>query len=201
VGFDLGVGAFLAAKRFAVDETTQGEANYFIEDVVHVGKLAIPRKIRFHTGGGPMPRLTLGIELRNETPTCTYLEIAADVDSEVRVTHLKKIPVERWVKQIVGECSTDLVESSPTGRMFVERAATPERLKAVERMQRRRRDPRQDRALLERVAALYRQHPQAPNKAVAAEFRVSERTAGRWAEYCSDAGLLPKAPKQGQKRI
>jgi len=68
-------------------------------------------------------------------------------------------------------------------------------------MQRRRRDPRQDRALLERVAALYRQHPHAPNKAVAAEFGVSERTAGRWAEYCSDAGLLPKAPKQGQKRI
>ena len=201
MGFDLGVGAFLARKGLVVDKTTHGEANYFTEDLVRVGKLAIPRKIRFHTGGGSMPRLTMGIELRNETPTCTYLEIAGDAGSEVRVTHLKKIPIERWVKKIVGECSIDLVESSPTGQVYVERAATPERLKAVERMQRRRRDPKQDRELLERVAALYRHNPQAPNKAVAAEFGVSERTAGRWADYCSDAGLLPKAPKQGHKRI
>jgi hypothetical protein len=183
-----------------VDETTEGEATYNINDQEVIGKYAIPRKIRFITGGGPVPSLTMGIEVRNGAPTCTYLELVAGSDNEVRAKHLKLIPIERWVKRIWTECADEVV-ATKTGRVFITGVATAEKLAAVERMQRRRRDPRQDRALLERVAALYRQHPHAPNKAVAAEFGVSERTAGRWAEYCSAAGLLPKAPKQGQKRI
>jgi hypothetical protein len=203
VGFELGP-AFLgmrAARRVAVDETTEGEATYNINDKVPSGKLAVPRKIRFVAGGGAMPSLTMGIEVRNGVATCTYLELVAGSDNDVRAKHLKLIPIETWVKRIVAECAEDVVETTKKERIFIMGRATAEKLDAVERMQRRRRDPRQDRTLLERVAALYRQHPDAPNKAVAAEFGVSERTAGRWAEYCSDAGLLPKAPKQGQKRL
>ena len=36
--------------------------------------------------------------------------------------------------------------------------------------------------------------------AIAAKLGVSERTAARWADYASDAGLLPKA-QRGKKRL
>ena len=58
--------------------------------------------------------------------------------------------------------------------------ATPEQVKTVERLQRRRRDPN-DRALLEQVAALYKANPDAPLAAISEALGTSPRTAARWA--------------------
>jgi hypothetical protein len=184
----------------------EGVAVWHLNDDVIVGDQAIPRKIMFSAGGGPSPWLTMGIETRDNdsAPTCTYLELAADDRTEVRAKHLKMIRVDDWVAQIVAGCANHyvaVIPGSAQGLLIHRPRVTREQVKAVERTQRRRRDPRTDSALLERVAALYQQHPEAPNKVVAAEFGVSERTAARWAQYCSEAGLLPKAAKQGQKRI
>jgi len=184
----------------------EGVAVWNLNDDVIVGEQVIPRKIMFGTSGGPIPWLTMGIETRdNDTPpTCTYLELAADDRDEVRAKHLKLIRVDDWVAQIVAACANHDAAPIPgtaQGLLIHRPRVTREQVRAVERTQRRRPDPRTDRALLEQVAALYKQHPEAPNKAVAAEFGVSERTAARWAQYCTDADLLPKAAKQGQKRI
>lgn len=144
----------------------------------------------------------MGIEVRGNAPVCTYLELAADYGvSAVQAKHLKPIRIEEWLTQIVVACANHVFTVTDDSFRGHRPDMTHERVKAIERMQRRRRDPRTDRALLERVAELYRQHPEAPNQAIAAEFEVSERTAARWAGYCSEAGLLPKAPKQGQKRL
>lgn len=122
--------------------------------------------------------------------------------AEVRAKHLRPIRFEEFVTQIVVACAANHVVFDPhQGLRVYQPEVTRDDVREVERMQRRRRDPRTDRELLERVAELYRRHPEAPNQAVAAEFEVSERTAARWAGYCSEAGLLPRAPKQGQKRL
>ena len=78
--------------------------------------------------------------------------------------------------------------------------ATPEQVKTVERLQRRRRDPN-DRALLEQVAALYKANPDAPLAAISEALGTSPRTAARWAARCSEIGLLPQVSKKGQKRL
>jgi hypothetical protein len=195
------------AKRFLATELTvegfEGTAAFNLNDYVVVDEQnMIPRRILFRGRvGAPEPSLTVGIEVRGGVPKCTYLELSAGEEAEVRAKHLKPIRIEELVTQIVAVCAAKHVVETPQGLRVYEPEVTPDDIRAVERMQRRRRDPRTDHALLERVAELYREHPEAPNQAVAAEFEVSERTAARWAGYCSEAGLLPKAPKQGQKRL
>jgi hypothetical protein len=192
-------------------ETLHGDVRWAMNNFDKVGDVAIPRKIEFRgsfiDSRGPM--WTMGIELRNGVPECVYLELDGEGDNEVRSKHLKAIPVEEWVTQVVAACSQPVIDEpepdpyglglGPDYRLDYG-PTTPEKLKTVERMQRRRRDPRSDRALLEHVAEMYREHPGAPNQAIAAAFGVSERTAARWAKYASEAGLLPKV-NQGQKRI
>ena len=196
------------AKPYLVTELTvdgiYGTAAFNINDYVVVGdRDNIPKRVIFRArGGDDTPSLTMGIEVRDGAPTCTYLEFSAGERAEVRAKHLRSIHIEDCVKQIILACVANHVVFDPQrGPMVYQPEVTRDDVRAVERMQRRRRDPRTDRELLERVAELYRQHPEAPNQAVAAAFEVSERTAARWAGYCSEAGLLPKAPRQGQKRL
>jgi hypothetical protein len=82
-------------------------------------------------------------------------------------------------------------------RMF---SQPPGQAKAVERMQRRRRDPN-DRDLLEQVAIIYKEHPDAPVAAVMRAMGMSRRTASRWAARCSEVGLLPQVDAKGKKRL
>jgi hypothetical protein len=150
-----------------------------------------------------MPSLAIGIELRGEVPTCTFLRLEAGSASTVQDKHLKLIKLEQWTSEIVSHCAEPLLSETKHGKVFSLMAGPPsnDTARTVERLQRRRRDPRSDPELMARVAALYRRHPEAPIKAIAAEFEVSDRTAARWARDSSDAGLLPPAPKQGKKRI
>lgn len=179
-----------------------GTAAFNVKDnVVVTDRDNVPDKMIFRgRGGDDRLALTLGIELRAGAPNCTYLEVAAD-GAPVCSKHLKSIRIETLVTQIVVACASKHVVITPQGLKVFEPEITPDDVRAVERIQRRRRDPRTDRPLLERVAELYRQHPDAPNQAVAAEFQVSPRTAARWAAHCSDADLLPQVTKQGQKRL
>jgi hypothetical protein len=179
-----------------------GEATYNPFDLVLIEDQAIPRKVLFHSGGGAQPWLTMGIEVVNGVPECTYLELdAADDASPVRDKHLKLIQIEKWVGQIVATCART-VDRSKDGRTLklTHGPATPEQLKTVERLQRRRRDPN-DRELLEQVAALYTENPGAPVAAVMRATGMSRRTAGRWAARCSELGLLPQVDTKGKKRI
>ena len=68
------------------------------------------------------------------------------------------------VGQIVAACAQP-VERTPKGFRSRTGTPTPEQTKAIERMQRRRRDPN-DRELLEQVATIYKEHPDAPVAAV-----------------------------------
>lgn len=181
-----------------------GIAAWEMNNRVLVGDNAIPRRIIFFGGDECHPWLTMGIEMQSEAPTCTFLELVSDDQVGVRAKHLKGIRIEELVAQIVAACANnDVVVSglaSAVTRETVRPGVSREVVRSVERMQRRRRDPSADRELLEQVAETYRRHPDGPNKAVAARFSVSERTAARWASFCTDAGLLPKAPKQGRRR-
>lgn len=185
-----------------LDCDMRGTVSFHINDDIVIGGIAIPRKILF-VGDEP-PALTLGIEVRDGgVPRCVYLELAAQSEGNaVQPKHLKALRIEEWVTELVATCANHRVTVPKERKLEIHSPdVTRDDYRAVERMQRRRRDPKTDRVLLERVADLYRQHPDAPNKAVASDFGVSERTAARWADYCSEAGLLPKAPKQGQKRL
>lgn len=205
MGFDLGRAPGWVSRPVMVSGR-KGEATYGINaDVIVGGSLAVPAKILFRLVSRGRPTLTMGIELRHDEPVCTYLELEADPASAVKGERLKEIRVEDWVTQIVAECSKTVTmtkDQRPGRRSYRldHGPATPDQVKAVERMQRRRRDPRSDTEFLKRVAAIYLANPEAPNRAVAAEFDVTPRTASRWAEYASEAELLPRA-KQGQRRI
>ena len=79
----------------------------------------------------------------------------------------------RWplVTAIVSACAQQ-VEHAPKGLKLMHGPATPEQVKTVERLQRRRRDPN-DRALLEQVAALYKANPDAPLAAISEALGTS----------------------------
>ena len=211
-GFELDRSKPSLVTKLTVQEF-EGTAAYNINDYAAAADLSprrdgrdwdnIPNRIVFKgRGGDDTPSLTMGIEVRGGAPACTYLEFSAGESGDVRAKHLRPIRFEEFVTQIVVACAANHVVFDPQrGPQVYRPEVTRDDVRDVERMQRRRRDPRTDRELLERVADLYRRHPEAPNQAVATEFEVSERTAARWAGYCSEAGLLPKAPKQGQKRL
>ena len=142
----------------------------------------------------------MGVELVDGVPECTYLELDADAATALRDKHLKTIHVEKFVSLIVATCGNRVTRISETSFGFAHGPATPAQVKAVERMQRRRRDP-SDRELLERVAAIYKENPDAPVAAIIRAMGMSRRTAGRWAARCSEAGLLPKVDGKGKKRL
>jgi hypothetical protein len=193
--FDMG-----KAPAWKTVELKTGKATYSPFDYELIGDQAIPRKILFQSGGGPQPWLTMGIELVNGVPECTYLELDADNASPVRDKHLKLIRIEQWVKQIVATCAQRVESTSATQRTLIHGAATHQQMKAVERLQRRRRDPN-DRELLEQVAELYKANPDAPLTAIGHALGMSTRTAARWAARCSEVGLLTQVSKKGQKRL
>ena len=91
-----------------------GEATYNPLDWILHGDQAIPRKILFRSGGGPRPWLTMGIELVDGRPECTYLELDSDKASPVRDKHLKQTHIEKMVGQIVAACA-NLVSAHQTG--------------------------------------------------------------------------------------
>jgi hypothetical protein len=179
-----------------------GKATYSPFDRVLVDGLAIPRKILFESGGGAQPWLTMGIELVDNTrPECTFLQLDSDGASPVRDKHIKLIHVEKWVSQIVMACSDEVEEQSTTSSKIIHGPLTSDRARAIERMQSRRNDPK-DRELLEQVAAIYKDNPDKPIKAILRAFpHWSESKAKRLARRCSDADLLPTVSKRGQKRI
>jgi len=194
VPFDMGKAAGWTTVGLAA-----GEAKFSPYDWVPHEDQAIPRKILFRSGGGPQPWLTMGIELVDGRPECTYLEFDSDKASPVRDKHLKLTQIEKMVGQIVAACAQP-VERTPKGLRITYGLTTPEQMKTVERMQRRRRDP-DDRELLEQVATIYREHPDAPVAAIMRAMGMSRRTASRWAARCSEVGLLPQVDTKGKKRI
>jgi hypothetical protein len=192
--------ALLVKKPVAFDDT-EGDAYFQLNDELIVGDRAFPRRIEFQSGGGPMPWLTMRIEVREGVPVCTFLQLESDnPDNDVRMKHLKYVQIEQWITHIVSTCSRTVEQTRRGGWVLRSSDKTREGDKAVERMQRRRRDPN-DRELLERVAALYTANPDAPLVAIGHELGMSPRTAARWAARCSDAGLLPKVSQKGQKRL
>lgn len=192
--FDMG-----KALGWSTVTLTVGKATFSPFDYVLFGDRAIPRKVLFESGGGPLPRLTMGIEVIDNVPECVYLELDADDAGPVRSKHLKSIRIEQLLTGIVAACAQH-VEQTSTGRMLIHGPVTPEQVKAVERLQRRRRDPN-DRELLEQVAAIYKANPDAPVAAIMRAMDMSRRTAGRWAAKCSESGLLPRVDGRGKKRL
>jgi hypothetical protein len=201
LSFELGpslLGRFTTPVAFA---GTEGIATFNMPpDYVQVEGKAIPRKILFQTGGGPRPWLRMGIEVRHDRPECAYLEIEATESTDVRSKDLKLIRIEGWITHIVAACTERAERISDTEMKYIFGPTAPDKVKTVERMQRRRRNPN-DRELLEQVAALYKANPQAPLAAISEELGMSSRTAARWAARCSDIGLLPSVDTKGKKRL
>jgi len=180
-----------------------GKAFYSHYDCEAVDDQLIPRKILFHSGGGDAPWITLGIELVEGVPQCTYLKFAsAESDgataAPVRGKHLKTIDIETLVRDIVAACAQQILPLA-TGLFAAEGPAAAEQRRVVETTQRRR-DP-EDKELLHRVAAIYTSNLDKPIAAVMRELDMSRSTAGRWANRCSDAGLLPAVEKKGKQRV
>lgn len=181
-----------------------GEAFYSHHDCEAVTDQLIPRKILFHSGGGEAPWITMGIELVDGVPLCTYLKFArAETDgvtaAPVRDKHLKTISIEEMVPAIVAACAQQILPLTTGAGLFSGAGpATAKQRRVVDRTQRRR-DP-QDQDLLERVAAVYASNPDKPIAAVMRELDMSRSTAGRWANRCSDLGLLPAVQKKGKQR-
>jgi hypothetical protein len=192
--FDMG-----KALGWATVTLATGTATFDPLGAVLLKDHAIPRKILFQSGGGPRPWLKMGIELVDGRPECTYLEFDSDEASPVRDKHLKLVHIEEMVGQIVAACAQP-VERTPRGIRITYGLPSPEQVKTVGRMQRRRRDP-DDRELLEAVATIYREHPDAPVAAIMRAMGMSRRTAGRWAARCSEVGLLPHVDTKGKKRL
>ena len=179
-----------------------GQAYYSHYDCEAVGDQLIPRKILFHSGGGEAPWITMGIELLEGVPLCTYLKFAStEADGTaagpVRDKYLKVIDVEALVNEIVAACAQQILPLS-TGLFATDGSAADQR-RVVDQTQRRR-DP-EDKELLQRVAAVYTTNPDKPIAAVMRELDMSRSTAGRWANRCSDAGLLPAVEKKGKQRV
>lgn len=195
--FDLGKSRAWCVVRVSAGGIT-GEATYspFQPPELH-GDQAVPRRILFEArGDDEQPWLTLGVELVDGRPECTHIELSGD---PVRDRNLKSIHLEKLFTAIVSACAQQ-VERRPKGLKLTLGPATPEQVKTVERLQRRRRDPN-DRALLEKVADLYKANPQAPIAAISVALDMTPRTAARWAARCSEVGLLPQVSKKGQKRL
>ena len=180
-----------------------GQAYYSHYDCEPVDEQLIPRKILFHSGGGEAPWITLGIELVEGVPQCTYLKFAStEADgaaaAPLRDKHLKTIDVAKLVRDIVAACSQQILPLA-TGLFAAEGPTAAEQRRVVETTQRRR-DP-EDKELLHRVAAIYTSNLDKPIAAVMRELDMSRSTAGRWANRCSDAGLLPAVEKKGKQRV
>jgi len=180
-----------------------GKAFYSHYDCEAVDDQLIPRKILFHSGGGAAPWITLGIELVEGVPQCTYLKFAsAESDgataAPVRGKHLKALDIETTVRDIVAACAQQILPLA-TGLFAAEGPVAAEQRRVVETTQRRR-DP-EDKELLQRVAAIYTSNLDKPIAAVMRELDMSRSTAGRWANRCSEAGLLPAVEKKGKQRV
>jgi hypothetical protein len=180
-----------------------GEAYYSHPDCEPVDDQLIPRRILFHSGGGQAPWITMGIELLEGVPVCTYLKFASSETDDtaaapVRDRHLKMIDVETLVREIVAACAQQILPLA-TGLFAPEGQAAADQRRVVDQTQRRR-DP-EDRELLHQVAAIYTGNPDKPIAAVMRELDMSRSTAGRWANRCSDAGLLPAVEKKGKQRV
>ena len=180
-----------------------GKAFYSHYDCEPVDDQLIPRKILFHSGGGEVPWITLGIELVEGVPQCTYLKFAsAESDgataAPVRGKHLTTIDIETLVRDIVAACAQQILPLA-TGLFAAEGPAAADQRRVVEQTQRRR-DP-EDKELLHQVAAIYTSNLDKPIAAVMRELDMSRSTAGRWANRCSEAGLLPAVEKKGKQRV
>ena len=180
-----------------------GQAYYSHYDCEPVDDQLIPRKILFHAGGGEVPWITLGIELVEGVPFCTYLKFAsAEADgttaAPVRDTHLKMIDIEKLVREIVAACAQQILPLT-AGLFPIDDPAAVDQRRVVDQTQRRR-DP-EDKELLHQVAAIYASNPDKPIAAVMRELDMSRSTAGRWANRCSEAGLLPAVEKKGKQRV
>jgi len=180
-----------------------GQAYYNHSDCEPVDEQLIPRKILFHSGGGEAPWITLGIELVDGVPLCTYLKFAStETDGKtaapVRDKHLKMIDVEKLVREIVAACAQQILPLT-TGLFPIDGPAAVDQRRVVDQTQRRR-DP-EDKELLHQVAAIYTSNPDKPIAAVMRELDMSRSTAGRWANRCSEAGLLPAVEKKGKQRV
>jgi hypothetical protein len=191
----------LVFERHVVFDDTEGDAYFNWDERVIIGDRAHPPVIGFRSGGGPMPRLTMRIEFRGHEPVCTSVQLESDnADNDVRFKHLKYVQIEQWITHIVDACSMTVARDPGGGLKLGHSGPSREGYKAVERLQRRRRNPN-DRAVLEQVAAIYKAHPDAPVKTIMHELGMSRRTAGRWAARCSEEGLLPPADTKGKKRL
>lgn len=180
-----------------------GQAYYSHYDCEPVDDQLIPRKILFHSGGGEAPWISMGIELVEGVPQCTYLKFASTESdgataAPVRGKHLRAIDIETLVRDIVAACAQQILPLA-TGLFAAEGPAASDQRRVVETTQRRR-DPG-DKELLHQVAAIYTSNLDKPIAAVMRELDMSRSTAGRWANRCSDAGLLPTVEKKGKQRV
>ena len=180
-----------------------GNAFYSHYDCEPVDDQLIPRKILFHSGGGKAPWITMGIELVDGVPQCTYLKFASTESdgataAPVRGKHLKAIDIETLVRDIVAACAQQILPLA-TGLFAPEGPAAADQRRVVDQTQRRR-DP-EDKELLHQVAAIYTSNLDKPIAAVMRELDMSRSTAGRWANRCSEAGLLPAVEKKGKQRV
>jgi hypothetical protein len=181
---------------------TEGTATFdhYPPDWVHIENKAIPPIIWFQTGGHDQPKLRMRIAVRDGRPECVYLELEATDSTDVRSRDLKLIRIEEWITHIVAACTQYAERTSDITMKYTFGRTTPDKVKTVERMQRRRRNPN-DRELLERVAAVYKANPQAPVAAISEKLGMSSRTAARWAARCCEIGLLPKVSQKGKNRL
>ena len=108
------------------------------------------------------------------------------------------IDVEKLVREIVAACAQQILPLS-TGLFPIDGPVAADQRRVVDQTQRRR-DP-EDRELLHQVAAVYTSNPDKPIAAVMRELDMSRSTAGRWANRCSEAGLLPAVEKKGKQRV
>jgi hypothetical protein len=169
-----------------------GRAQWDPADKVELGdRRLVPREIFVHIRGGKKePDILMKIEVREGIPRWAEVALRARPDGpEVRDRDLSAIRLNDWLERIVAMASTvapggDTVWSKPED----DRTAAADIRRAVSGRPRTVTPE-----LLQKVAAIYRQHfDKGPTEAVKRSFGVSHRTAARYVQQARAAGHLPE---------
>lgn len=149
------------------------------------GRPAVSAYAVRHEGGGPIPAdLRRGLEAKLEE-MADRLHAKAVAEEEVVID----LPDGTLRMGGPGSSITVPVERARITRRHADPEAVEAELFHKLQASRRRRKVTPD--LLSEVAAVYREHPQAPTKAVSAAMYVSPAQASRYVKAAREAGLIP----------
>jgi hypothetical protein len=165
---------------------------------VRVGDRWIPETIEAHfLGADGQPELHLTIETRaGGVPECSEVRLTRAPDGRaVRTLDLRAVKIADWVNDIAAMFAARVVEERESGEVVAAvTGSDTDEFEAARELQRARTGGsarKLDRAFLERVAKVYRDHvDDKPTKAVSAAFGVKRAMASKYVRMCRDKGLL-----------